>query len=51
MRKKVLLYQEKTKAYIELSSNPLMDTFYKVIHLLNDLERKKHIKPWEHKKK
>ncbi len=44
------MYQEKTKAYIELSSNPLMDTFYKVIHLLNDLERKKHIKPWQHKK-
>jgi hypothetical protein len=27
-----------------------MDTFYKVIHLLNDLETKKQIKPWQHKK-
>lgn len=48
--KKVLLYQEKTNAYIELSSNPLMDTFYKVIHLLNELETKKQIKVWQHKK-
>ncbi len=43
--KKVLLYQEKTNAYKDLSSNPLMDTFYKVIHLLNDLETKKQVKP------
>ena len=27
---KVIQYQEKTQAYVELSSNPLMDTFYKV---------------------
>ncbi|CAF1366004.1 unnamed protein product [Adineta ricciae] len=46
----VLLYQEKTKAYKELSSNPLMDTFYRVIRSLNDLCTKQQIKVWQHKK-
>lgn len=48
--RKVLLYQEKTKAYVELSSNPLMDTFYKVVRLLNDLRSKQQIKEWQLKK-
>jgi hypothetical protein len=48
--KKVLLYQEKTQAYVELSSNPLMDTFYKVVHLLNDLSTKRQIQQWQYKK-
>jgi len=48
--KKVLLYQEKTQAYVELSSNPLMDTFHKVVHLLNDLSTKRQIQQWQYKK-
>ena len=48
--RKVLEYQEKTKAYVELSSNPLMDTFYKVVRLLNDLRSKHKIAAWQHKK-
>ena len=39
--RKVLSYQEKTNAYVELPSNPLTDTFYKVARLLNDLNTKK----------
>ncbi|CAF2764280.1 unnamed protein product [Rotaria sp. Silwood2] len=48
--RKVLEYQEKTKAYVELSSNPLLDTFQKVIRLLNDLNSKKQIRVWQYKK-
>ena len=48
--RKVLDYQEKTEAYVKLSSNPLIDTFYKVTRLLNDLTTKKQIKPWQYKK-
>ena len=47
---KVLQYQEKTKAYVQLSSNPLMETFYKVIRLLNELSGKNQIKVWQYKK-
>ena len=47
---KVLAYQQKTQAYVELSSNPLMDTYEKVIHLLNDLRRKNQIDAWQYKK-
>ena len=50
--KKMLLYQEKTNAYIELlvPSNPLTETFYKVVRLLNDLNSKKQIRVWQLKK-
>ncbi|CAF4011185.1 unnamed protein product, partial [Adineta steineri] len=48
--KKVLLYQEKTIAYKELIYNPLIDTFFKVIRVLNDLLRDKEIKVWQYKK-
>ena len=34
---KVIEYRTKTHAYIELSSNPFDDVFYKVIRLLNKL--------------
>ena len=47
---KVEKYQQKTGAYIELSSDPLMDTFYKVVRLLNDLNTKNQIKVWQYKK-
>ena len=47
--KKVSLYQQKTNAYVELSSNPLMETFYKVVQLLNDLRSKEQIRAWQHK--
>ncbi|CAF1534730.1 unnamed protein product [Rotaria sp. Silwood1] len=43
-------YQMKTNAYIELPSNPLMDTFYKVIHASNDLHRKRQITQWQYTK-
>ena len=48
--RKVLLYQEKTNAYVELPSNPLTDTFYKVVRLLNDLNTKKQVRVWQQKK-
>jgi hypothetical protein len=48
--RKVLLYQEKTNAYVELPSNPLTDTFYKVVRLLNDLSTKKQVRVWQQKK-
>jgi hypothetical protein len=48
--KKVLLYQEKTNAYREISLNPLTDTFHKVIRLLNDLNLKQEIRVWQYKK-
>jgi hypothetical protein len=47
---KVAKYQRDTGAYVELSSNPLMETFYKVVRLLNDLMTKKEIAAWQHKK-
>ena len=48
--RKVLLYQEKTKAYVELPGNPLTDTFYKVVRLLNDLNSKNQVRVWQQKK-
>ena len=48
--RKVLAYQEKTKAYVELPSNPMEETFFKAVRLLNDLISKRHIKVWQHKK-
>ena len=48
--RKVLLYQQKTNAYTELSSNPLTETFNKVIHLLNDLSKNKEIQMWQYNK-
>ena len=47
--KKVSLYQQKTKAYVELPSNPLMEIFYKVVQLVNDLKSKEQIRAWQHK--
>ncbi|KAF9751300.1 hypothetical protein NGRA_3420, partial [Nosema granulosis] len=46
--RKVLQYQEKTNAYIELPSNPLMETFYKVVRLLNDLHGEKQVAVWQY---
>jgi hypothetical protein len=40
-------YREKTGAYIELPSNPLRTIFDKVVHLLNDLRSKDHIRVWQ----
>jgi hypothetical protein len=37
-------YQQKTGAYIELTINPLWIVFDKVVHLLNDLRSKDHIR-------
>ncbi len=48
--RKVKEYQIKTNAYTELSSDPLMDTFYKVVHLLNHLRSKQQITAWQHTK-
>ena len=47
--RKVALYQEKTEAYVELLSNPLMEIFYKVVRLLNDLNSKKQIPVWQYR--
>ncbi|CAF2080561.1 unnamed protein product [Rotaria magnacalcarata] len=47
---KVQRYQVKTNAYIQLSSDPLMDTFYKVVSLLNNLRTKQQITQWQHTK-
>jgi len=40
-------YRQKTKAYMEVSSNPLWIIFDKVVHLLNDLRSKKHLMAWQ----
>ena len=45
--KKAEAYREKTKAYIELETNPLWVVFDKVVHLLNDLRSKKQILAWQ----
>jgi hypothetical protein len=37
-------YRQKTRAYIELTSDPLWIIFDKVVHLLNDLRSKNHIR-------
>ncbi len=40
-------YRQKTGAYIELDSDPLWTVFDKVVHLLNDLRSKDHIRAWQ----
>ena len=35
-------YQQKTRAYVELASDPLWIVFDKVVHLFNDLRSEKH---------
>jgi hypothetical protein len=49
-QKKAEAYRQKTGAYIELESNPLWIVFDKVVHLLNDLRSKDHIRVWQLKK-
>ncbi|CAF3397453.1 unnamed protein product, partial [Rotaria sp. Silwood2] len=48
--RKIEKYQSDTQAYVELPSNPLMDTFYKVVRLLNDLRTKNQITKWQYDK-
>jgi hypothetical protein len=48
--RKVLLYQDKTKAYVELPNDPLMETFNKVVRLLNDLNIKQQMRVWQYNK-
>ena len=40
-------YRQKTRAYVELASDPLWTVFDKVVHLLNDLRSKNHIRVWQ----
>ncbi len=40
-------YRQKTGAYIELQTDPLWPVFDKVVHLLNDLRSKDHIRAWQ----
>jgi hypoxanthine-guanine phosphoribosyltransferase len=40
-------YRQKTCAYIELENDPLWTVFDKVVHLLNDLGSKDHIRVWQ----
>ncbi|CAF5223746.1 unnamed protein product, partial [Rotaria magnacalcarata] len=47
---KIEKYQAKTNAYIQLSSDPLMNTLYKVVSLLNNLRIKQQITQWQHTK-
>jgi hypothetical protein len=44
---KAEVYRPKTGAYIELASDPLWTVFDKVVHLLNDLRSKDHIRAWQ----
>jgi hypothetical protein len=46
--KKVQAYRDKTKAYQELTSNPLEEILYKVTRLLNDLRAKNRIQANQH---
>lgn len=46
MNKKAEAYRQKTRAYIELTSDPLWTIFDKVDHLLNNLRSKDHIRAW-----
>ncbi len=41
---KAKAYRQKTGAYIELQIGPLWPVFDKVVHLLNDLRSKDHIR-------
>ncbi len=40
-------YRHQTSAYIELESYPLWPVFDKVVHLLNNLRSKDHIRVWQ----
>ncbi len=40
-------YRQKTGAYIELETDPLWPIFDKVVHLLNSLRSKDHIRAWQ----
>jgi hypothetical protein len=42
--KKAEAHRQRTGAYIELATNPLWTVYDKVVHLLNDLRSKKHIR-------
>ena len=48
--RKVKEYQLKTNAHLELSSNSLMETYDKVVRLLNDLRSKSQIAAWHYLK-
>ncbi len=47
MNKKQKLIDKKTGAYIELETDPLWPIFDKVVHLLNSLRPKDHIRAWQ----
>ena len=47
--RKVETCQKNTGSYVELPSDPLMDTFYKMVHLLHDLGIKGQIRQWKQK--
>jgi hypothetical protein len=40
-------YRQNTGAYIELESDPLWSVFDKVVHLLNNIRSKEHIRAWQ----
>ena len=46
-QQKAEAYRHKTGAYIELESDPLWPVFDKVVHLLNNLRSKDHIRAWQ----
>jgi len=46
-QQKAEAYRQKTGAYIELENDPLWIVFDKVVHLLNDLRSKDHIRVWQ----
>ncbi len=46
-QQKAEAYRHKTSAYIELGSDPLWTVFDKVVHLLNNLRSKDHIRVWQ----
>ena len=48
--RKAELYRQKTGAFIQLESNPLLAVFDKVVHLLNDLRSKNQIRAWQFNK-
>jgi hypothetical protein len=46
-KQKAEAYRHKTGAYIELENDPLWSIFDKVVHLLNNLRSKDHIRGWQ----
>ncbi len=46
-QQKAEAYRHKTSAYIELGSDPLWTVFDTVVHLLNNLRSKDHIRAWQ----